>query len=822
MGEVITSGQVKCYHCGDNCNGQGIVAHNKHFCCEGCKLVYEVLDENGLCTYYNLEENPGIKLKAPTKEKFAYLDDANVQQKLVQFQDENLTKITFAVPQMHCASCIWLLENLYKLRPGIQSSVANFIRKEVTITFNQHEITLRQVVELLASIGYEPSISMDGAAKAKKPLDRSFYYRLGVAGFCFGNIMLLSFPEYLSAGSFLEANYRQFFAYLNLLLALPVFFYSSYIYFKSAFDSLKVGRLNLDVPISIGILVLFSRSAFDILSHTGVGFMDSLAGLVFFLLIGRWFQGRTYERLAFERDYTSYFPVAVTKIFNKKETTVTLEQLQPNDIILVRNQELVPADAILLKGDGNINYSFVTGEAEPVVKTKGQVIFAGGRQEGSSIELQLVRKVSQSYLTGLWNHEAFQKDRKDLSTFANQISHYFTPVILTLATATLAFWLFVEPSKAVAAFTSVLIVACPCALALASPFTLGNAMRILGRNKLYLKDTSVVERLGNITSIVFDKTGTITREGEKTVNYSGKALSRDEQSVVASLVKHSNHPLSRLLHRNLGVYDDFEVMGFEEKPGKGLQGKVEGVVVMLGSAKYVNAPVVENLQQMETRVWVSIAGDVKGYFAFNNVYREGLKNMVDQLKTNHQISVISGDNEGEKERLANYLGSNTPMYFQQSPHNKLAYVEGLQQQGQKVMMLGDGLNDAGALRQSDAGIAISDDVNNFSPSCDAILDAKEFNKLPKFLAFSTDTRKVLVAGFVISAIYNIVGLYFAITGSLSPVIAALLMPISSVTVVVFGTVATQWLAAKHHLNKVDKVLDTSNIQTVNDKELKLT
>ena len=376
------SEKVKCYHCGDDCEQELIVLANKHFCCEGCKMVFEILDANGMCSYYNIENNPGIKLKAQRKEKFAYLDDLAVQQQLLQFQDNNITKVTFSIPQMHCASCIWLLENLYKLKPGLVNSIVDFIRKEVTITFWHKQISMRQVVELMASIGYEPQITLDKKAESRTSSDKMLYYRLGVAGFCFGNIMLLSFPEYLSAGSYLETSYSRFFAYVNLMLGLPVFFFSSSIYFRSAWTSLKRFQLNLDVPLALGVLILFARSVYEILSQTGAGYMDSLAGLVFFLLIGRWFQGRTYERLSFERDYTSYFPIAVTRLINQQEEMVTLTKLEPDDIILVRNQELIPADSILVSGDANINYSFVTGETQPVNKSTGELIYAGGSKKG--------------------------------------------------------------------------------------------------------------------------------------------------------------------------------------------------------------------------------------------------------------------------------------------------------------------------------------------------------------------------------------------------------------------------------------------------------
>ena len=293
MPEVATN----CYHCGEPCEEVEVRLEDKVFCCEGCKTVFEILNDNGLCRYYDLDENAGISLKGKAQEEYAFLNDPDVREKIIDFSDAHRTRVTFFMPQIHCASCIWLLENLYKLSPGVLASTVNFVKKEAYITFSEEEVSLRRVVELLASIGYAPAINLSNLDQADKPLtDRSFYYKLGIAGFAFGNIMLLSFPEYLGLDQGTDAYFVRVFGYLNILLALPVVFYSGRDYLQSAWLGLQQRMLNIDVPISIGILTLFGRSVFEILTHTGAGYLDSLAGLVFFLLIGKWFQQRTVVR----------------------------------------------------------------------------------------------------------------------------------------------------------------------------------------------------------------------------------------------------------------------------------------------------------------------------------------------------------------------------------------------------------------------------------------------------------------------------------------------------------------------------------------------
>jgi len=251
--------QTACYHCGDALPEPPLIFNDKAFCCEGCKTVFRILDENGLCTYYDLEKHPGISLKnAKAQARFAYLDSPDITAKLVEYQDEQQVQTTFYLPQIHCSSCLWLLENLHRLHAGVLHAKVNFLKKEIHLSLNPAALSLRQAVELLASIGYEPEINLhDISGKKQRSYNRQLIFQLGVAGFCFGNIMLLSFPEYLSLGSYIEEEFRGLFGYLNIVLALPVLLYSATGYYRSAWLSLREKRLNIDVPITLGIIALF-------------------------------------------------------------------------------------------------------------------------------------------------------------------------------------------------------------------------------------------------------------------------------------------------------------------------------------------------------------------------------------------------------------------------------------------------------------------------------------------------------------------------------------------------------------------------------------
>lgn len=809
-----------CFHCGDDCVSTNIEHQDKHFCCHGCKTVYDILNDNDLSYYYELEQTPGTT-PSRFEGKFDFLENEKIAQKLLEFNEQGTQVVSFVIPSIHCSSCIWILENLHKLHPNVKTAQVNFPKKAVRITYASEDYTLHQLVLLLAKIGYEPYISLDDATKKSSNIDHSLIYKLGVAGFAFGNIMFLSFPEYFEVSEFWLERYKYVFRALILTFAIPVVFYSGRDYLISAFKSVRSKMLNIDVPIAIGILVLFIRSVVEIVMNWGTGFLDSMAGLVFFLLLGKFFQQKTYAFLSFERDYKSYFPIAVTRLvrgdgdnfafakaYSEEQTQVY--DLVAGDRIIIRNSELIPVDGILIKGNALIDYSFVTGEAEPVAKNSGDQLFAGGRQQAGVIELEVIKSVAQSYLTQLWSNEVFDKGESFFQSITDRISKRFTVSILTIAILSTMFWLFYQPSLALNVFTAVLIVACPCAIALAAPFTLGNLLRIFGRHKLYLKNSSVIEKLAEVNTVVFDKTGTLTTNQKNVITYEGIALTNEEELLLTSTLRASNHPLSRSLYEMLQSQGINTLDDFKEEVGQGIVGVLNKNQIKVGSYAFVanenyaqvNTAHNRNLESFlnKTTVHISANDTYKGCYVFYNAYRDGMESIFHTLAQDCKLAVLSGDNEGEKLHLSTILPPHTDLVFNQKPADKLNYIKNLQQQGRKVLMVGDGLNDAGALAQSDVGLVISENVNVFSPACDGILDASRFKDITRFITLSQKGKRVIQYAFIFSLLYNLIGLGFAITGHLAPVVAAILMPLSSISIVVFTTVYTYFLGQKLQAN----------------------
>ena len=790
-----TTEKTVCYHCGDECQSTDHVIDEKHFCCHGCKSVFQILSANNLCSYYAYNNHPGETCDRADK-RFDYLNEPDIVTDLIDYTDEHITIVTFYIPHIHCSSCLWLLEQLNKLNPAIHYSRVDFLKKQVNIRFDHQKISLRALVELLFDIGYEPLISLqDVVKKQKKDNSDNLVQKIAVAGFCFGNVMLLSFPEYFGI-TVREQSFKHFFGLLNIVFALPVVFYSGAGYFVSAWQNLRKKVLNIDFPLALGIAVLFIRTSYEVFSNTGAGFADTLCGLVFFLLIGKFVQKKTYYHISFERDYRSFFPVAVHIIDEGRERPVPLSQLQTGHRMVVRNNEIIPADAILLKGEALIDFSFVTGEAIPVNKVLGEIVYAGGRQTGQAIELEVIKPVSQSYLTQLWNNEAFKNTSQNrIQTFNEKVSKYFSIVLLIIAFGSLMAWLPTDTKTGIAAFTAVLIVACPCALALSTPFTMSAALSIFDRNLLYLKNTAVVEQMACIDTIVMDKTGTITMGGGDKIKIDVKLTTLQKQLIYSACVN-SIHPLSRHICNYLDGLIPLDISGFSEIAGQGIVASVGGHQLLVGSSKHVLNKG-EDLADA-TRVHVSIDGKYIGCFSFSHSYRAGMDN-ISALGTQYDMYLLSGDTDHERSQLARYFEDGSHMAFNQSPQDKLNFICSLQTHNTQVMMLGDGLNDSGALKQSDLGIAVTDNVNNFSPGSDGILDGRSFHKLPQFLKFSKDALRVIHCSFLISLTYNIIGLSYAVSGHLSPLVAAILMPVSTVTIISFTSIATHLCAKNRKL-----------------------
>ncbi|HRP90592.1 MAG TPA: heavy metal translocating P-type ATPase metal-binding domain-containing protein [Edaphocola sp.] len=779
--------KTNCFHCGDACEKQLIEFNEKSFCCQGCLNVYQILNQNNLEDYYCLNTTPGNKTDILPSEKFAFLDEESTITKILLFKNKEQAQVDFYLPQMHCSSCLWLLESLAKVNENIIDSRVSFNTKTVKITFKIDALSLRQLAELLAHIGYEPLIDLnESKGNSNKYSSKRSYLKLGITGFCFANIMMLSFPEYLGFDPQTQPDLARAFKFTNVLLSLPVVFYGAKEFFVNAWYSFRQKYLNIDAPIALAVGVTFLRSLYEVFTQTGAGFFDSMAGIVFFMLLGRTIQNRNYTTLKFNRDYKSYFPIAVSKIaVNGESTLVKLESIQENDVLRIHHQEVIPTDCLLSKGNGKIDYSFVTGEAQPELVNKAEIIYSGGRNVGESIEVVAIKSFNQNSFTQLWNNKIFDKKANEKDSRITIISKYFSIVVFIISFSAFLYWKFQGNSLlAWQSATAVLIIACPCVLLLAASFTNGYLLERFSKVGVYLKNSSVLESLTKINHIAFDKTGTITEPNASNIKVEQMDLTEEELSIVLYILSQSIHPLSRSIvqyynSENLKVNFHSEV---KEIPGKGLESWINDVYYKIGSVSFTGATVNDGA----TRVIVSLDGIIKAKFFFEIVLMPGTEILMKRLSSQYGLSLISGDNTSSMQQLQPLFGGQEHLHFHMKPEDKLDFVKEKQNQGNVVMMIGDGLNDAGALQQSNVGISVVKSAFAFSPSCDVIMDVHKLQYLPLFLKWAKAGSKYINLAFAYAVIFNLIGLGFALTGKLVPLVAAIIMPLSSLGIILIA------------------------------------
>ena len=768
---------ASCRHCGDRCDVP-VVSASGTFCCRGCEAVYRIIANHGLGAFYTCAPEASVVKPRTTAdpERFAVLDDPAVHHRFVDARPDGRATATFVLPAIHCASCVWLLERLHCLDPAIGRSEVDLYRRTLRVEFTPGALTLRRLAEQIAALGYEPQLDPERLPAAMPASRRSLYLRIGVAGFAFGNVMLFSIPRYAN-GAPLEPEFQRLFDVLNLLFALPVLFFSASVYFQSAWRALWARTMVLDIPIALGLLALFGRSVFDIATGTGEGFLDSFAGLVFFLLIGRLFQQKAFDRIAFDRTMRSFLPLSVRVERGATAEMTRIDALQPGDTIVIRPGEVVPADSVLLGEHGAIDYAFVTGESRAHDVKRDAVVSAGGRAVGQSLRLAVIRPVSQGRLADLWNHPVFARAKTHwLATVSSRFGWWFTAGALALALiGAVAWWPDAAMSLQVA--TAVLIIACPCALTLAAPIALGTAMGQLGRSGCYLKHPAVALDLARIDSIVFDKTGTLTTTvGDAGIVSSGFTL--HEFARIRRLAAESVHPISRAIVGRAPVTGT--VSAVREEAGRGLAGQVDGIRVAIGTAEFISSLGRDWLPH-DDRTWAIVGDSRPGWIRVEGTEREGIADAVRRLSRSVRVSLYSGDGSQQVERWRDLFGRH--LRARMTPEAKLSAIRKRQARGRRVLMVGDGLNDAGALAGADVGLAVSDDTACLVPACDGVIRGDRVRFLPEYLRYARRGRRVIAICFTVSVLYNGLGLALALAGRLTPLATAILMPVSSLTVI---------------------------------------
>lgn len=777
-----------CYHCGADCPNDTIRADEHVFCCQGCLGVYELLRSHDACTYYDVEDHPGQRPDGLQEARFDGLDAASGLRAPDTAPGRSM--FTVQLPDMHCASCVWLLERLSRFDTGIISSRVDLLSRALTVDYRTGQTTPSKIAMLLTSLGYPPVVvtdteRQDGQRRSRRRLTT----QLGVAGFAAGNVMMIGLSKYVAGPGGLSSDVDLTLRVIEIALSLPVLFFCAQPWLRSAFGSLRKGVVNLDVPVSVGILTIFLRSMVDILVFHSEGFLDSFTGLVFFLLIGRLFQQRAFEALEFDRSMRSFFPLSATVLRRGRQQEVAIEDLSVGDTIVVRNSEVIPADSVLLRTGAVVDYAYLTGESEPLECAPGAMLFAGGRIMGRSAELNVVKPSTSSYMASLWSRQDIHTQRRSLSWTSERFGLTFTASVLAVAIVAALAWL-PDVGMSLSVFSSVLIIACPCALTLAMPITFGTAMTMLSRRGIFLKNVAALGELQRVTHVVFDKTGTLTSPEQ--AEYVGEDLAPSLRMAFSSMARHSTHPMSRAIARQ-SPWTDVPIADVEEIPGKGLTCRLGERKLALGSVGLADVPMTDvTIDVNRSGAMAIIDGRAVGRFVMRHVLRSGAREMIQRLgRRSISTSVISGDGPDSGAALEGVFSAGD-LHMSATPEQKVAYVQHVQRRGGHVLMVGDGLNDIAAMAAANVSVAVSNGASRIVPACDVMIDADHIGELDHMLQYATAQNRVVGAAFWFTMIYNALGFTLACSGHLSAVITAIMMPISSLLVIAISVGGARW------------------------------
>jgi Cu+-exporting ATPase len=793
-----------CAHCG--AAGASILRGAQKFCCEGCAQVYSILKDQDLLGFYEIPDNSIRSLKEKPVADYSYCDSEWFRRMFVRDSGKGSWSIRMRLPDIHCAACVWLLEKLPEMLGGVTSARIHYLRKQIDISASD-DLPVSQLVQFVANLGYPPDFAKESAASRRlSAYDKSLLRKMAVAAFGFGNAMLFSLPEYFTAH--LESSFSRTFMALNAALSVLVLIYSAGDFFRSAWRSLRQRQIVIDVPISVGIAAMFSRSAVDVVTGTSAGYFDTFTGLIFFLLIGCYVQSRSYAWLNFERDNLLFLPLAVRVRTDAGEAVTPVQQMKRGDTLRLLAGEIAPTRCRVVSEEGAADYAFITGESLPVSLKRGDVFEPGGKVVGQSVLLEVLEEVDQARLNRIWEAAEPESDAQNYSSgssFAEHVLPYFTGIVIAIATGALLYWLPTDGARAWNAFSAVLVITCPCALAMAKPFSFFTTQSTLARAGLFLKSAAVVERFFNLKNVVFDKTGTLTTPGKFDVEFRSATTEPDSNHLqaLAALANESSHPLSRAIAEFIPRTGEVVLSDFAEKPGKGTSGSINGAKYCLGSQAWLaeNGVAVPEMAEagFSSLVHAGCGSEYLGCFLIRNRMRAGIDQILAALASRYRIALLSGDSDRERKRFEQYFSAAGELHFNATPERKAEIIAAMRKNG-ATMMIGDGLNDAHALKAADLGVALTENQSNFSPASDAILSAQSLPRLPQLIAQAAQARKTAIAAYALSFGYNLFGISVAVVGDLTPLFCAILMPISSLSVIALAFVSARIGAAVRRIN----------------------
>ncbi|WP_293746582.1 heavy metal translocating P-type ATPase [uncultured Paraglaciecola sp.] len=780
--------QTKCFHCDLVIAPQlnyhtNVFGNQQSFCCPGCCAVAEAIVNNGLEDYYHYRSEFAEKAQENEYEMLQTLkvfDDDSILQEFVEIQDD-ASEIQLTISGINCAACGWLIEKQLAKLTGIMKVGVNVSARRASITWNNEHLKLSQILSHIEKIGYHAKPFQPEQHEASfRQENKAFLKRLGLAGLMTMQVMMLNIGVFFDLFGHIDAQTKQYFNWISLLLTTPVILYSAAEFYSSAWRALRAKVVNMDVPIVLALSLTYVSGVFATVQNNGQTYFESLCMFVFLLLISRYLEhSARYKASQLSANMLEYMPTTANLVEGKQITPVLAKSLMVEQLVLVKSGEMVPVDGIIIEGAGQLDEAMLTGEFKLVSKSSGQTVFAGSVNQLGTLTIKVTKSLKGSMLNqiSLLQNQALLSKPK-IASLADQFSQYFVLAVLVISLSSYIIWLQINPSQALWVTISILIATCPCALGLATPSALSCAVAHLNSKGVLLKRADALEKISKVDWVALDKTGTLT-EGKFTladcISVPGQNKNRCLQ-LAASLEQYSSHPIAKAFS---DITNTLQVSDFSSKIGQGVEGKIDGIHFKLGSVSFVGLAVPKDI--LGCNVFLSTNDKLLCGFLLTDKVRTGSAQMIKKIKVNH-LTLLSGDIPSVVKTVANSL--NIPNWLaQQTPEDKLHVVQKAQNNNHVVLMVGDGINDGPVLAQADVSVTLGASSDLAKSSADVILLDNSLEKISVVFAIAKRCRAKIIQNMGWALGYNLLVLPLAVTGFLSPWMAVVGMSLSSLIVV---------------------------------------
>lgn len=781
---------TQCYHC------EQPVPQNQHFevdilgqtrvmCCPGCQAVAEAIVANQLQDYYRFRTEPAIKadnLLEETLSQLGIYDESQLQDEFVS-QQGDLSQIQLTLEGISCAACGWLIEKQLSRLTGIGQVAVNVAARRTTISWHSDQLKLSQILSTIESIGYHAMpFQPDRHEASYRKENKTFLRKLGLAGLMTMQVMMLAVGLYFSLFGHIEDETREFFHWVSMILTLPVVLYSGVGFYLSALKAISAGTVNMDVPISIAVVGAYAASCLSTIQNSGPVYFESVCMFIFLLLVSRYLEHRSRHKAAeISANTIKHIPLTANLVDDQGQiSSCTAKSLKTGQKVLVRPGETVPIDGQVITGQSQIDESMLTGEFEPVSKTSDSTVYAGTINQSGVLTLIVDKPLNQALVSQITQmQELALASKPRISMLADRLSRHFVLFVLVAAAASYGYWTLQGADNAFTIAIAVLVATCPCALGLATPMALTCSLARLNRVGILIKQADLLERILGISHIAFDKTGTLTQGKFSISQWSNHSQQPDQeiQAIAASLEQYSEHPIARAFDAQAPLFNGESI---QVEPGFGLEGKINQQAYRIGSAGYIRQWLGE-AELPEGNVYLATQQALLASFRLNDQLKPEAKEVCQAL-TRYQQMIISGDREHNVSAIAQALQLDQ-YHSQATPEQKLQFVQTMQSQGSKVMMVGDGINDSPVLAAADVSVAVGGASDLAKSAADVVLLSHNLSPLPHLMTMACRTQQKVRQNIGWALGYNVLVLPLAVSGLLSPWIAVIGMSLSSIVVV---------------------------------------